>query len=361
MTSVSHSQNSKLSVLFQELPQSASAPSDEMPNYLVVSSFAIPAEHRLTCLEFSQQYLIAAYSVLKPDGSIMYYAQAFDLQSERSICVTHNAPIQRACISGKKLIVCFDTGSVGEHELEAVNPTQLVSRSYRSQLSDDLSKRYMFCCPLPKPSDQDNGVFPDVKCWIAPCYYLWTKSMTLSLYPIAFDHANISDPNEEMQSPPETNNTVSSQAMPEFQIPSSQPHEERQTTSWLPSNICRLTSYLLNSIQPKKLDCFRPMQSIAGQSNMLTHLRVKNPDRDLLVLSHASPAGRRGSDPGSCQSWATSYKPVQLLTREGQVKALGRSAKDSLLEFTWNEYTGRIVTATKNSTTSTITIATYEI
>ncbi|KAF8316276.1 hypothetical protein DL93DRAFT_2077990 [Clavulina sp. PMI_390] len=345
-------QDTRLLFLFQALPGPGFSPASDVQDYSVLSTFSIPSTDRITLVEFSQTYVIIGAMLYELNGITRHYLQILDLQGMKSMHVSQTTLVQRAYISGMKLVMCFNTGNVGEHELDVQESQRFVSRSYRLHVDADRCSRHIFCDPISRASDIDGPYRnqPDLRCWtIFPRYVTETKSLTMSLHTIKFN-SNSGRISTTIPSS-EPNPTA------EFKLRPS--HFESRTRPSHPS-LSRITSSISSR---NKAGNIIPRRWAPGRFTLMTQFHVQDFELDMLLLSYASPSKGTAGDEAK-DSWITKNTLVRVIEPNGTPIVFSPSGVGFVADLLWNEYTGQIITANKvssPSSTESLKVCVFEI
>ncbi|KAF8316292.1 hypothetical protein DL93DRAFT_2226844 [Clavulina sp. PMI_390] len=339
--------DSKISILFQELPQHETPLG--VPNYVILLDIPVPPPKITSMLKIARGYLFFITMVTDPAAHSFYEVNAFNLCSKQTITVVHTdlEIVQDAEVVDDQLFLCFYSGHIGQHRLKR-EAEHLTSHMYRIHSHSEAPSQHIYCNFNVDALASDQGDYSlEFRCWRLLPSYTVTKSLTVNLIasPVGVRRPGYAPPPPSM--------------FPKFTFDSSHfPPMNTEGSPTHPSSLSRLTSRLRNS-----REYFIHRCSQAGQSTLLSQIRLRDGDADVFMLSYAPQAGLNGGRGRETEPWMTRYKAVHLENREGISMLFTASAKQKefVRDFLWNEWTGNMVIASVNAASAMLTVAIYRM
>ncbi|KAF8316287.1 hypothetical protein DL93DRAFT_2078005 [Clavulina sp. PMI_390] len=269
----------------------------------------------------------------------------WSIQTGPARCTSDDV-IQSAQILSSEWILTFTSGLIERHpraEELARFPSQPLPPSdmkgFWRQACCENSQGILF-------SPQPKIPFPHFRCWRFGPHSISTKSITAKLVTGPLDPQLVSVPH-----------SVSPNS--EFKLnPTQFPVMQQSPAMSGPSFQSPIIPELSDGTVRFKHRGYR-----TGHSTLLSRVRMRVTDQEVLVLSHAPRSGgNRGRGPQP-EPWETQYKVVHLEDHYGALKAptranLGRLDFNS--GFLWSEWTGQIVIASE-SVAGMVTIGVYQM
>ncbi|KAF8316286.1 hypothetical protein DL93DRAFT_2078003 [Clavulina sp. PMI_390] len=339
---------SKISVLFQELPQQKHETTKGASDYVILLDIPVPLSGS-TSVRIAAGYL---YFVIERENPRSREVNVVSFQSAHTVITKRTQEqesVQLVQVCDDKLLLYLFSGNIKEYPLigEVGDPP-----SSTLSLHSNVERRWFYAyCEAAKESLTPQRSGPPLshsRYWRLSPSTGFTNSITanLAMKPL--------EPHYRFRT------ARSRSALLEFR-PNPQ-HFPEATPKISPGNPSTLSQ--IPSSSPNGSQVLKHIWSQAGHSTLLSHLCLSD-ERDGFMLSHAPQAGIKGGRVFQPEPWETQYKTILLETRDGTSRAPTHSIMARPLEyvrrFLWNEWAGRFVLASVNTKSKMLTVGIYQM